>query len=212
MRCQNRQLMKSINFLNFPGIQYLLTLWFLNLHNAHLQVVIKDNVRSLSRITTGAILKDCKMTSTAALQVQVLVAGGLQRRQAGTAFAELLSAMEALPEALIFLCQRHFCIGKVDRQRTRQFVCCYSEFQATIIRKRKSIRKVFRLLQKKLTRRKPRCIDRRFLSQWSSVQVRSSRESLFLSARTKREENDGSAEATLATIKFERAKPARKRK
>ena len=40
------------------------------------------------------------MASTAALQVQVHEAGGLQRRQAGTAFADLLSAMEALPEAL----------------------------------------------------------------------------------------------------------------
>ena len=39
------------------------------------------------------------MASTAALQVQVHEAGGLQRRQAGTAFADLLSAMEALPEA-----------------------------------------------------------------------------------------------------------------
>ena len=35
------------------------------------------------------------MVSTAALQVQVHEAGGLQRRQAGTAFADLLSAMEA---------------------------------------------------------------------------------------------------------------------
>ena len=39
------------------------------------------------------------MASTAALQVQVHEAGGLQRQQAGTAFADLLSAMEALPEA-----------------------------------------------------------------------------------------------------------------
>ena len=37
------------------------------------------------------------MASTAALQVQVHEAGGLQRQQAGTAFADLLSAMEALP-------------------------------------------------------------------------------------------------------------------
>ena len=36
------------------------------------------------------------MASTAALQVQVHEAGGLQRRQAGTAFADLLSATEAL--------------------------------------------------------------------------------------------------------------------
>ena len=41
------------------------------------------------------------MASTAALQVQVHEAGGLQRRQAGTAFADLLSAMEALPGALL---------------------------------------------------------------------------------------------------------------
>ena len=41
------------------------------------------------------------MASTAALQVQVHEAGGLQRRQAGTAFADLLSAMEALPEAFL---------------------------------------------------------------------------------------------------------------
>ena len=41
------------------------------------------------------------MASTAALQVQVHKAGGLQRRQAGTAFADLLSAMEALPEAFL---------------------------------------------------------------------------------------------------------------
>ena len=34
-------------------------------------------------------------------QVQVHGAGGLQRRQAGTAFADLLSAMEALPEAFL---------------------------------------------------------------------------------------------------------------
>ena len=39
------------------------------------------------------------MVSTAALQVHE--AGGLQRRQAGTAFADLLSAMEALPEAFL---------------------------------------------------------------------------------------------------------------
>ena len=41
------------------------------------------------------------MASTAALQVQVHKAGELQRRQAGTAFADLLSAMEALPEAFL---------------------------------------------------------------------------------------------------------------
>ena len=41
------------------------------------------------------------MASTAALQVQVHGAGGLQRRQASTAFADLLSAMEALPEAFL---------------------------------------------------------------------------------------------------------------
>ena len=41
------------------------------------------------------------MASTAALQVQGHVAGGLQRRQAGTAFADLLSAMEALLEACL---------------------------------------------------------------------------------------------------------------
>ena len=41
------------------------------------------------------------MASTAALQVQVHEAGGLQRRQAGTAFADLLSAIEALPEAFL---------------------------------------------------------------------------------------------------------------
>ena len=41
------------------------------------------------------------MASTAALQVQVHEGGGLQRRQAGTAFADLLSAMEALPEAFL---------------------------------------------------------------------------------------------------------------
>ena len=41
------------------------------------------------------------MASTAALQVQVYEAGGLQRWQAGIAFADLLSAMEALPEAFL---------------------------------------------------------------------------------------------------------------
>ena len=41
------------------------------------------------------------MASTAALHVQMHEAGGLQRRQAGTAFADLLSAMEALPEAFL---------------------------------------------------------------------------------------------------------------
>ena len=41
------------------------------------------------------------MASTAELQVQVHEAGGLQRWQAGTAFADLLSAMEALPEAFL---------------------------------------------------------------------------------------------------------------
>ena len=41
------------------------------------------------------------MASIAAVQVQVHEAGGLQRRQAGTAFADLLSAMEALPEAFL---------------------------------------------------------------------------------------------------------------
>ena len=53
------------------------------------------------------------MASTAALPVQVHEAGGLQCRQAGTAFADLLSAMEALPEAfragksLVFLTELH---------------------------------------------------------------------------------------------------------
>ena len=73
----------------------------IHVHNAHLQAVILDNNRSLSRITTWAFLKECNMASTAALQVQVREAGGLQRRQAGTAFADLLSAMEALPEAFL---------------------------------------------------------------------------------------------------------------
>ena len=41
------------------------------------------------------------MASTAALQVQVHEAGGLQRRQPGTAFVDLLSAMEALSEAFL---------------------------------------------------------------------------------------------------------------
>ena len=41
------------------------------------------------------------MASAAALQVQVHEAGGLQCQQAGTAFADLLSAMEALPEAFL---------------------------------------------------------------------------------------------------------------
>ena len=41
------------------------------------------------------------MAFAAALQVQVHEAGGLQRRQAGTAFADLLSATEALPEAFL---------------------------------------------------------------------------------------------------------------
>ena len=50
---------------------------------------------------TWAFLKECKMASTAALQVQVHEAGGLQSRQASTAFADLLSAMEALPEAFL---------------------------------------------------------------------------------------------------------------
>ena len=39
------------------------------------------------------------MASTTSPQVQVHEAGGLQRRQAGTAFADLLSTMEALLEA-----------------------------------------------------------------------------------------------------------------
>ena len=39
------------------------------------------------------------MASTAELQVQVHEAGGLQRRQAGTAFADLQCAMEAPPDA-----------------------------------------------------------------------------------------------------------------
>ena len=69
--------------------------------NVHLQVVILDNNRSLSRITTWAFLKESNMAFTAALQVQVHDSGGLQRRQAGTAFADLLSAMEALPEAFL---------------------------------------------------------------------------------------------------------------
>ena len=63
--------------------------------------LIMRTCRSLSRITTWAFLKECKMASTAALQVQVHEAGGLQRRQAGAAFADLLSAMEALPEAFL---------------------------------------------------------------------------------------------------------------
>ena len=41
------------------------------------------------------------MASTAALQVQVHEAGGLQRRQASTAFADLLSAMEARRRRLL---------------------------------------------------------------------------------------------------------------
>ena len=41
------------------------------------------------------------MVSTAALQVQVHEPGGIQRRQGGAAFADLLSAMEALPEAFL---------------------------------------------------------------------------------------------------------------
>ena len=41
------------------------------------------------------------MASTPALQVQVHEAVGLQPRQAGTAFADLLSAMEALREAFL---------------------------------------------------------------------------------------------------------------
>ena len=41
------------------------------------------------------------MAYTAALQEQVHEAGGLQRLQAGTAFADLLSAMEARPEAFL---------------------------------------------------------------------------------------------------------------
>ena len=41
------------------------------------------------------------MVSTAALHVQVHEAGGLQRRQADAAFADLLSAMEALPKAFL---------------------------------------------------------------------------------------------------------------
>ena len=43
------------------------------------------------------------MASTATQQVQVHEAGGLQRRQlqAGTAFADLLSTMEAMPEAFL---------------------------------------------------------------------------------------------------------------
>ena len=41
------------------------------------------------------------MASTAALQVQVHEVGWLQRRQADTAFADLLSAMEAQSEAFL---------------------------------------------------------------------------------------------------------------
>ena len=48
---------------------------------------IWDDDRSLSGITTWTFSKECKMASTATLQVQVHEAGGLQRRQAGTAFA-----------------------------------------------------------------------------------------------------------------------------
>ena len=62
---------------------------------------ILDNDRSLSRITIWAFLKECKVASTAAQQAQMRKAGGLQRRQAGTALADLLSAMEALPEAFL---------------------------------------------------------------------------------------------------------------
>ena len=70
--------------------------------NAHLHVLIYNDL-SLSRITTWAFLKECKIASTAALQVQVHEAGGLQRRQAGAAFADLLSAMdpEDLSEAFL---------------------------------------------------------------------------------------------------------------
>ena len=67
--------------------------FFFFTHNAHLQVVVQ--------ITTWAFLKECKpmMASlAAALQVQVDKAGGLQ---AGTAFSDLLSAMEALSEAFL---------------------------------------------------------------------------------------------------------------
>ena len=80
----------------------IMTRWRnLSCDNAHLQVVILDNDRSLSRITTWAFLKECKMAFTAALQVQVHEGGGLQRRQAGTTFADLVSAMEVLPEAFL---------------------------------------------------------------------------------------------------------------
>ena len=41
------------------------------------------------------------MASTAALPVQVHEAGGLQRREAGAAFVDLLNAMEALLEAFL---------------------------------------------------------------------------------------------------------------
>ena len=41
------------------------------------------------------------MASTAALQVQVHEAGGLQRRQTGTAFADLLTATKAVLEAFL---------------------------------------------------------------------------------------------------------------
>ena len=51
------------------------------------------------------------MASTAAAQVQVLEAGGLQRRQASTAFADLLSAMEALPVAFLAGKSRIFITG-----------------------------------------------------------------------------------------------------
>ena len=80
---------------------------------APVQVVILDNDRSLSRITSWAFLKQCKMASTAALQVQVRGVVGLQRCQAGTAFADLLGAMEALLEAFlagkswVFLAELH---------------------------------------------------------------------------------------------------------
>ena len=46
-------------------------------------------------------MQDGVHRSTLQVQVHKNEAGGLQRQQAGTAFADLLSAMEALPEAFL---------------------------------------------------------------------------------------------------------------
>ena len=66
------------------------------------------------------------MASTAALQVQVHEAGGLQCRQAGAAFADLLSALKARREA--------FLAGKSRVFITELHVLLVGQFQPSIAR------------------------------------------------------------------------------